>query len=116
MTMTDDEIRIQHIFRDPVSGLQDAIVLPLADYEALDVAAIEALKAERVEAHRALLAEVAARPVPSEEEVAEAKALELVELEARVEVLRAEVDSVLVAEVKADAEVLDAEVDVKRVR
>lgn len=111
--MTADEIRVQHIFRDEASGFCDAIVLPKAEYEALDAEAIEALKAERVAAHKTLLAEVAARPAPSEAEVAEAKAQELVELEARVEVLRAEVPVEVVESVKG--EVLDAE-PVVRVR
>lgn len=96
--VTVDSVRIQHIFRDPETGFTDALVLPRDAYDALDADAIEALKAERVAAHVAVLAEKPAPPTPEEEKAqAEAEAedfLAQVEaLESRKEALVARLDA-----------------------
>lgn len=97
---TPDEIRIQHVFRDPVSGFTDAIVLPKDAYEALSEAEIDALKAERVSAWKAALAEAKDAPAPDPVEVAEALEAEKAALVERLSVVEAEL-LVRVAEVDA---------------
>lgn len=69
-----DEVRIQHVFRDPETGFCDAIVLPIEDYELLDVDAIEALKAERVANWQAALDAPQPEPVEPTKEDLEAEA------------------------------------------
>lgn len=73
-----DEVRIQHVFRDDVTGFCDAIVLPYEDYVAefgepgkQDEAKLEAAKAERVAGWQATLD----APQPEPDPKAEAQAL-----------------------------------------
>ena len=76
--MVTDEVRIQHVFRDEVTGYTDAIVLPFADYVAefgevgkQDESKLEAVKAERVASWQAALD----APQPEPDPKAEAQAL-----------------------------------------
>lgn len=105
-----DEVRVQHIFRDPETGFTDALVLPKDEYEKLGVDAIETLKAERITAHRELLAAAPVEAAPPTAEELEAELAAVREQKAALEAREVE----LVASVDAVAEVVEA--PVKRVR
>ena len=83
-----DEVRIQHVFRDPVTGFCDAIVLPRDDYDALPELEIEAIKTARLQNWQAALD--APQPEPDPKAEAQALADEVAALQDRLAVAEVE--------------------------
>lgn len=95
--MAADQVVVQYRFTDPVTGFSDAIVLPLdefkatfGDLDAIDVAAVAQVKAERVANWQTALEDAKNAPPPDPKVEAQELADRVAALSADLAVLEAD--------------------------